>query len=132
MASEYAFVEKRINRLTLIIGAMGAATAWIVFSPRAASGVLVGSVLAWLNARWMEEALDTLTLRSRSQSGAPAPRVPVWTWVKFFSRYGLMAVVIYVMFDYFDVPVVSVLCGLLALGAAAMAELAIERLAPSK
>jgi hypothetical protein len=132
MPRGYAEAESRINRLTLIIGAVAAVAAWAAFSPRAASGVLAGSVLAWLNARWMQEALDTLTRRSRAHSGEEPRRVSVWTWVKFFSRYGLMAAVIYVMFKYFDVPVVSILCGLLALGAAIMAEFAYERTAPSK
>jgi hypothetical protein len=132
MTTRHVEVERRVNRWTLGIGGIAAAITWVAFTPRSAAGVLAGSVLAWLNAKWMQEALDSLTAHTRQQGAVPSARVSVWTWVKFFGRYGLMAAVIYVMFKYFDVPVVSILCGLLALGAAILAEFAYERTAPSK
>ncbi len=53
--------------------------------------------------------------------GAQRPRISQWTWVKFFARYALIAVALYVTVSRSHVPLVSVLGGLLMLGAAAMA-----------
>jgi len=114
--------ERRIGWLTLALGLATAAAAGVAYGLRAGAGVLVGALLAWVNARWLQQALDALVRVSTAQAGVPKPRISKWLYAKFFARYGLMAIVIYVMVKYFDVPVLSLLGGLLALGAAAMAE----------
>jgi hypothetical protein len=127
MASEPpAVVERRILLFTLAIGGVAAVVVAFQFSQRAGIGVAVGTALAWLNGRWLQQGLDTITTASRAQAGAPKPRVPRSAYAKFLLRYALLAAVSYVMFKYFEVPVLSVLAGLCALGAAAMAEFIYE------
>ncbi len=120
--SPAALAERRIVWMTLALGLAAAVISAIVWSPRAGVGVFAGALLAWINARWLQQALDTLVILSKAQAGAPKPRVSKWLYAKFFGRYALMAAVIYVMVQYFAVPLVSLLGGLLALGAATMAE----------
>ncbi len=118
--------EQNIGRLTLWLGGAATLIAWMFFSPRAAAGVAVGALLAWVNHRWLGQSLDAVT-RAASAQGAASPgrvdtRVPRWTYFKFIARYGLIGVVLYVMFSRLQVPVVAMLSGLLMLGAAAIAQ----------
>lgn len=126
--SAAVLAERRIAWLTIALGMAAAAGVALLHSPRAGLGVLVGSLLAWVNARWLQEALDAITRLSAAQAGAPKPRISAWLYFKFFARYALMGFVIYIMMKYFAVPVVSLLGGLLALGAATMAEFFFEAL----
>jgi ATP synthase I chain len=113
--------ERRIERLTLLLGAGGALVATLAASWRWGAGVLVGAALAWLNFRWLQSGLDALKHVSVEQAGAAKARVPMWTWIKFAGRYVLIGLCVYVIFVGFRVPIVSMLAGLCALGAAAMA-----------
>jgi hypothetical protein len=114
--------EQDIGRLTLWLGAVAALIAAAVVSVPAGVGVAVGAALAWLNHRWLGQSLDAVARASAAQQNAPQPRVPRWTYFKFIARYGLIGLVLYVMFSRLNVPIVSMLGGLLMLGAAAMAQ----------
>ncbi|MGH9791970.1 MAG: ATP synthase subunit I [Candidatus Acidiferrales bacterium] len=118
--------EQNIGRLTLWLGGAATLAAWAFFSPRAAAGVAVGALLAWVNHRWLGQSLDAVTRAAGAQGealfGHVDTRVPRWTYFKFIARYGLIGVVLYVMFSRLHVPVVAMLSGLLMLGAAAIAQ----------
>lgn len=81
-----------------------------------------GAVLAWLNYRWLEAGLGALIGAATRQAGDRKPRVPVSVYVKFAGRYALIGIIVCVIVLYLRIPLVSVVCGLLALGAAAMVE----------
>jgi hypothetical protein len=130
--SPAALAERRIVRLTLVLGFLAAIPVALWYSWRAGAGVFIGAVLAWINARWLQQALDALTLLSTAQAGVPKPRISAWLYLKIFGRYVLMGVVIYIMITYFAVSVVSLLSGLLALGAATMAEFLYESVTRTK
>lgn len=114
--------ERRIAWLTLVIGALAAAIAAVALSPRAGVGVAAGALLAWINFRWLQQALDAVVKLSTAQADAPKPQISKWVWIRLFLRYVLIGGVVYVMMSRFNVPVLSILGGLLALGAATMAE----------
>jgi len=126
----YRRAERRIGALTLAIGLAGAAVAWWLWSPRAGLGVGVGGALAWLNGVWMRQMTEAIArlaaAQAQHQASAAKPRVPRGVYARFLGRYALMAAVIYAMFTRFEVPVASVLTGLLALGAAAMVQGIVE------
>lgn len=128
--------ERRIAALTLALGAIGAALAWWLWSPRAGLGVAVGGALAWLNGVWMRQMTEAIArlavAQAQDQSGTAKPRIPRGVYARFLGRYALMAAVIYAMFTRFEVPVASVLIGLLALGAAAMVQGIVEAFARSR
>ena len=112
--------SRRISRLTLILGFAAAIVVFALKSHPAGIGVALGTILAWLNFRWLDQALIALERQATAQQGSPAARVPFQIYVKIAGRYVLMAAAIYVTFHYFAVPVISLIVGLLALGAGAL------------
>jgi len=112
--------ERRVGSVTLALGAALAAWAAVRYSPHAALGVALGTLLSWLNLRWLDQAGGALATLAKAKSAAPRPYIPQSTWVKFFARYALMALALYVTVTLSPVPPVSVVGGLLMLGAAAM------------
>ena len=128
--------EKRIAWLTLFFGAV-ASTAAAVYGQRAwMSGLLVGTILGWLNFRWLGRGLDALVIAAKaqhngsqtgqqtgSQTGSPAAKkavVPWWHYVLAVFRYALIGLVAYVIFIYRKIPLASMMVGLCALAAAAI------------
>jgi small-conductance mechanosensitive channel len=116
-----AATERRIAWLTLVIGAMAAGVTGISYRWIWAAGLLTGSVLAWFNFRWLRRGMDALVAASTAQADAAQPRVPVGTYFRALFRYGLIAITVYVIFKVLGIPLVSMVLGLLALGAAAIA-----------
>ena len=127
---QYALTERRIALLTLVFGAVTAIAAAIHYSIRAGAGVLIGAVLAWINFRWLERAMDSVARASTAQEGSPEARVPVSSYLGLFARYVLIGAVVYATFSAFRIPVVSLLVGLCALGAGAITATLIEVLSP--
>ena len=116
--SRYKLTERRIAQLTLAIGAMAAAGAAYFSSLRMGAGILAGSVLAWISFHWLETALDGLLRASTAQADSAQARAPIGAIVKILGRYALIAGAMCVIFFLFQVPVVGMLFGLCALGAA--------------
>jgi small-conductance mechanosensitive channel len=110
--------ESRISGLTLILGAVAALPVAYLHGWRWGAGIFIGAVLAWLNFRWLKQGLDTLTEAATAQPGQPQARIPILTYFKALFRYGLIALAVYVIFIYLKVPVLSMVFGLCALGAA--------------
>jgi hypothetical protein len=116
--SPFKVTERRIARLTPAIGVIASACASYFVSIRMGAGILTGAMVAWISFHWLESALDGLVRVSTAQAGSEDAGVPVGAILKIFGRYALMAGVVYVIFFIFKVPVVSMLLGLCALGAA--------------
>src|SRR5882672_8037699 len=107
--TQYALTERRIAYFTLILGVLAAAAAAFLCSIRAGAGVLLGAILAWINFRWLERAMDSVTRASTAQEGSPAARVPVSSYLGLFARYALIAAIVYATFSLFRIPVLSIL-----------------------
>jgi hypothetical protein len=115
-------VQQRIAILTLTIGALAAAIVSVIGFWRWGIGILLGAALAWVNFLWLEQGLAAISKLAQAQSGAPKPRISLWVWIKVSSRYGLIGILLYTAWVLVHIPVVSMLAGLCALGAAVMAE----------
>ena len=126
----YALTERRIAYLTLILGAAAAVAAAFRYSLRAGAGVLIGAILAWINFHWLERAMDSVTRASTAQEGSPEARVPASSYLGLFARYALIAAVVYATFSLLRIPILSILVGLCALGAAAITATLMEVLSP--
>ena len=61
-----------------------------------AAGLAIGTVLAWLNFRWLKRGLDALVLASKAQEGREKPQVPLATYFTAIFRYGLLALAVYI------------------------------------
>jgi hypothetical protein len=126
-----ALTERRISRLTLLVGFVAALLVALLRDRLWGAGLAIGAALAWLNFRWLRRGLDALVLASTAQAGKEKPVVPLLTYFAMFFRYGLIALAVYVIFIYLRVPLVSMVVGLCALGAAAIAASVYEILHPS-
>jgi small-conductance mechanosensitive channel len=123
--------ERRIGQYTLVLGCAASVIASYHFSLRMGAGLLIGALLAWVNFRWLERAMDAVTRASMAQENSPEARVPISGYFGLFARYALIAVVVYVTFSVFRIPVLSMVVGLCALGAAAILATLIEVLSSS-
>jgi small-conductance mechanosensitive channel len=128
----YLAAEKWIARLTLLLGALAAIPVAVFYAPLWGAGIVVGAILAWLNFRWLRRGLDALTAASTAQADRPKPEVPLSTYFTAAFRYGLIALSVYVIFEYLNVPILSMIFGLCALGAATMAVSVYEILHPQE
>jgi small-conductance mechanosensitive channel len=129
--AQYELTERRIAWLTLVVGALAAVGASFLFTIRTGAGVLIGAVLAWINFRWLEHALNAVTRASIAQEGSPQARVPVFSYLGMIARYALIAGVVYVIFSRLQIPILSMLVGLCALGVAAMSATVWEVVRPA-
>ena len=128
--------ENRIGRLTIALGITASAIAALAISMPAGLGVAVGTALAWISFRWLQQSLDALVQAAVAQHAraerAQPVRFPFSVGAKLLGRYALIAVVLYVIVTFLAVPVLSVLAGLFALGAATMVEGIYEAVARSR
>jgi ATP synthase I subunit len=116
--SSYRRSESQISSLTLLFGALAALPVAYLHSWRWGLGIFVGAALAWFNFRWLKQGLDALADAATAQAEQKKAVVPIATYFKAAFRYGLIALVVYVIFRYLNVPVLSMVLGLCALGAA--------------
>ena len=123
--------ERRISWLTLAIGLAAAAVAAALQQYRWSLGLVVGTSLAWINFRLLRQGLDALVEASRAQSDLKKPQVPLASYAAAALRYGLIAAVVYAIFILLHVPLLSMIVGLCALGAAAIAASVYEILRPA-
>jgi hypothetical protein len=118
----HAQFSRRLQWWTISLGLSAALSTTFVKSARAGCGVAIGTLLAWLNYRWLDQGLGVLVMAASTQEGSPSPRVPAAVYWKFTTRYLLIGLVIYASVHFFDVPLLALFAGLFALGAGAMAE----------
>jgi hypothetical protein len=125
----------RIAWFTLGFGSTGAAIAFAIHRPDWAKGIVCGTVLGWLNFRWLKRGMLAMvqsvspnvasrpvadfpeTVENRADTKMSA--TPTYLLMAF--RYILLALGVYVIFTYLHVPLVSIGLGLCALGAATIA-----------
>jgi small-conductance mechanosensitive channel len=125
-----AATEQRIAWLTLLFGFIAAAILALAHRRPWATGLAIGAILAWLNFRWLKRGLDALVLASQAQQGREKPQVPLATYFTAIFRYGLLALAVYVIFKYLNVPLGSMVVGSCALAAATLAASVWEILRP--
>ena len=68
--------EKWISHFTLIFGVLAAIPVAISRGLPWGAGILVGSILAWLNFRWLKQGLDVLTTAPQPKPTSPNHKFP--------------------------------------------------------
>lgn len=124
-------LEQLIARTTLAIGLVSAIAVGFFYAWMWAAGVAIGAVLSWLNFRWLKQGIDALARAMTAQSTQQKVEVPIATYFKALFRYGLIAGAVYVIFEYLKVPILSMIAGLFALGAATILASLYEILRPT-
>ena len=121
--SIYVEAEHRIEWMTLAFGLAGAMVVLMRWGWRPAAGMALGTALAWLNFRWLKQGVTALVQLSTAQANSEHARVPLSVYAKFFGRFALLLVVVYVILSRSLLPVAAVFGGLFAVVAAVMIEL---------
>jgi hypothetical protein len=116
MADEayYRAAERRVEFFTLGLG-MGVGL--LFFFARGwpdAAGILTGAALGWVNYRWLKQGMSMMARVAAAQADAPAVRIPMSTYIKFFGRYALIIAVLYGIFSNSLLPAAAVIAGLFA------------------
>jgi predicted membrane-bound spermidine synthase len=122
----YVAIERRIERFLIGVGVAAAVGAGIGWGFRAAEGAAIGTVLCWLNFRWLRLGAAALIRVGQAQATHENPRVPPLVHVKFFGRLLLLLVVAYVILAWLRLPAIAFLCGLVAVVPAIVLELGYE------
>jgi|ERR1700722_12473027 len=116
----HALISRRIAWLILVLGFAAAVFAFLAKSRLFGGGIAIGTVLSWLNFRWLDQSLGVVAAVTTAKAGTAQARTPASFYWKIGGRYVLIAAVIYVTVHYFAVPLLSELVGLLSLGAGAI------------
>jgi small-conductance mechanosensitive channel len=119
--SSPGLTERRISWLTLVFGGLAALAAALLHNRVWGVGLVIGAVLAYFNFRWLRRGLDELVRASTAQTDRKKPQVPLGSYALALLRYGLIGLTVYAIFEYLHVPFASMVVGLCALGAAAIA-----------
>jgi hypothetical protein len=119
----YAAAERRIEYLTVAIGALTAIAVIIIWNWRAGFSFACGAVLSWLNYRWLKQGVATLTRLPTAQTGTEKARVPTTVYLKVLGRYALLIAAGYAILRGFKLPAAALLAGLFAVIAAVLVEL---------
>jgi len=123
---------RRIAYLTLFFGVAASGCAAVLHRWDWTEGLLLGAGLAWLNFRWLRRGLEAFTAAAAAPSGEKRPRTSGAIYLAATFRYALIGFAVYVIFAYLHVPLVSIVSGLCALGAAIMTASVWEILQPIK
>lgn len=119
-------VEKRIEWLTLALGLLASTAAGWRWGWRDGIGLAFGSLLAWLNFRWLEQVVSGLFRASLASSKTSSGRPLRWIFAKFLARMALLVVALYVILRGAWLPGRAVLAGLFSLIAAVILEVTYE------
>jgi len=122
--------ERRIAWLTLLFGFLASLAAAAIHHRDWATGLLLGAALAWLNFRWLRRGLDALVTSSTAQAAGEKTRVPIGAYFGALFRYALIALAVYVIFEFLKVPLASLVVGLCSLAAAALVASVYELIRP--
>jgi ATP synthase I chain len=119
-------MERRIEIFIAGLGAaiaLGAALGWGL---RAAAGAAAGTALCWLNFRWLRHGAAAVVRLGMAQAGVEVVHVPKKVHAKLFGRLALLLLVAYAILVLLRLPVIAVLCGLVAVVPAIVLELGYE------
>lgn len=119
--ADYRAARQRIERGTLVLGAVAALAEFYLATGRAAAGVAVGTALAWMHFRWLQKGIAVLETASTRPSPAPV-RVPTRVYARFFGGFALLLAVLCAIFFYSLLPAAAVFAGLFTLVAGVLCE----------
>jgi hypothetical protein len=122
----YEAVELRIERLTVVVGLIGAFISAWKWGWRAGLGFIIGALLSWLNFRWLDQGLGALLRAAANPAAASRTPVTRWIYARFLGRMALLVCALYVILKGAWFPGRAVLTGLFSLIAGVIVEVTYE------
>ena len=110
-----------VRRISYLIPGFGFASALLAVMVQRldwAGGLIAGSILAWLNFHWLKRGVEAFTSRPAGQTEAKGSQRRAAAYIAAAFRYVLIGLVVYVIFNYLHVPLLSIALGLCAFVAA--------------
>jgi hypothetical protein len=123
---EGAGIERRLEYFLVGVGVAAAIAGTAGWGWGAGLAAAVGTLLCWLNFRWLRGGARALVSLGLAQAGVEQVRVPRSVHVKFFGRLVLLLVSAYVILVWLRLPAVAFVCGLTAVVPAILLELVYE------
>ncbi len=114
---------KRVEYLTLGLGAAASPFVLLRWGWLAAAGFLVGVLVSWINFRWLKQGVNALTRAATAQPGEESVRIPKRVYVRLVARYVLLLAVLCAILFGSWLPGGAVLAGLFAVVAAVVVEI---------
>jgi hypothetical protein len=119
---------RRVEWLTLVLGGVVAPFAASRWGWRGGLGVVLGTVLSWINFRWLKGGVHAFGKTATEQTSPDNARVPKGALAKFIGRFALLLVAVYVILTRSWVPPVAFFAGLFASAAGVVTALVYELL----
>jgi hypothetical protein len=113
--------ERTVRRVVFLTPALGVVAGLIAaFLHRRdwAEGLILGTILGWLNFRWLRRGLEAFTSAAAAPPGQEGRQTPAPTYLAAIFRYVLIGAAVYVIFMFLHVPLVSIVLGLCTLAVA--------------
>ena len=114
---------KRVEYLTLGVGALASPFVVWRWGWLAAAAFLVGVLISWINFRWLKQGVNALASAAMAQAGDENSRIPKRAYVRLIARYALLLAVLCVILFGSWLPGGAVLAGLFAVVAAVIVEI---------
>ena len=105
----YGSAVARIRNFMLVLGPVLCAAAWAEFGLRAATGFLLGCVIAYLNFQWLKSGVSGLADRVTDTAKPQSGRGIV---ARFLIRYVLLGLAAYAILTSFPASLRGLLAGL--------------------
>lgn len=100
-------LDRRLDRVSLVIAGVGVPLAWLLSSSRAGLSVAAGAGLSYINFHWLKQAVDFVILQGAE--GGIGGRV----MARFVGRYALIGLFLYVTIRNSVLDLAFVFAGLL-------------------
>ena len=107
--SFYASALPRIRTFMAVLGPLIAAGTWVVYGMHAASGFLLGAIIAYLNFQWLKSVVSGLADRV-TNSGKPQSGKGIVA--RFLLRYVLLGIAAYAILTSFPASLRGLFAGL--------------------
>lgn len=118
----YATAEKRLTRISIILGTLVLVLGALLGSWKFALSFLIGALISYVNFCWMKQGVDRLIGSFGSEANPSHRRSSKGVIFKYFLRYGLMGGTLYAIFRYQFFEVRGAVLGLLLFVAAVLFE----------
>jgi ATP synthase I chain len=124
--SESAGIERRLEFFLVGVGSAAAIAGMAGWGWRAGLSAAAGTLLCWLNFRWLRTGAAAVVQLGKAQADASKVHVPKSVNAKFLGRLILLLAATYAMLAWLRLPAVAFVCGLTAVVPAIVLELGYE------
>ena len=114
---------KRVELLTLGLGAIASPVVVMRWGWIAAAGFLAGVLVSWINFRWLKQGVRAMARSAQAQAGEENVKIPMGAKVRLVARFALLFFVVCAILFGSWLPGGALLAGLFAAVAAVLVEM---------